>query len=57
MLLYAVMLFFGFALALDAAASNATGMFLLGLILMLIALVVDSYRTAERMNQQNLARY
>ena len=60
---YPVMLWFGFGLALGGALSGAGGAAGLGSIFLLIALVMwifgmtNAYRTAERMNQQDLARY
>jgi hypothetical protein len=60
---YPVMLWFGFGLALGGALSGAGGAAGLGFIFLLIALamwifgMVDAYRTAERANQQDLARY
>ena len=60
---YPVMPWFGFGLALGGALSGAGGAAGLGSIFLLIALamwifgMVDAYRTAERINQQDLARY
>ena len=60
---YPIMLWFGFGLALGGALAGAGGAAGLGSIFLLIALVMwifgmtDAYRTAERMNQQDLAHY
>ena len=60
---YPVMLWFGFGMALGGALSGAGGAAGLGSIFLLIALMmwifgmVNAYRTADRMNQQDLARY
>jgi TM2 domain-containing membrane protein YozV len=60
---YPVMLWFGFGMALGGALSGAGGAAGLGSIFLLIALMmwifgmVNAYRTADRMNQQDLPRY
>jgi TM2 domain-containing membrane protein YozV len=62
MLGYPVMLFFGAVLTFGGALSQTGGTVMLGLIFLAIALalwifgMVNAYHTAERMNQQDLAR-
>jgi hypothetical protein len=63
MLAQPVMLFFGCTLTMRGVFFQTSDAFVLGLIFLIIALAMwifgmtNAYRTAERMNQQDLARF